>query len=61
MRNKYGGNCYRCGLWVEPGTGHFERARGAWALGGGGAGVGAGAGAGVPRGGAASFSPDRIW
>lgn len=25
MRNRYGGNCYRCGDWVEPGSGHFER------------------------------------
>lgn len=28
MRNKYGGNCYICGLHVVPGTGHFERVKG---------------------------------
>lgn len=26
-RNKYGGNCYKCGLWVAPGTGYFEKRR----------------------------------
>jgi hypothetical protein len=30
MRNKFGGDCYKCGLWVAPGTGHFERFRGKW-------------------------------
>lgn len=30
MRNKHGGDCYKCGLWVAPGTGHFERKRGGW-------------------------------
>lgn len=24
MRNSFGGNCYRCGLWVAPETGYFE-------------------------------------
>lgn len=24
-RNQYGGKCYECGKWVEPGTGHFEK------------------------------------
>lgn len=28
MRNRYGGKCYRCGLWVAPGAGHFEKVRG---------------------------------
>jgi hypothetical protein len=27
-RNSYGGNCYRCGLWVAPGTGYFEKRQG---------------------------------
>lgn len=27
-RNKYAGDCYKCGLRVEVGTGHFERVRG---------------------------------
>ncbi len=27
MRNQYGGDCYRCGIWVEPGTGYFEKIR----------------------------------
>lgn len=30
MRNKFGGNCYRCNTWVAPGDGHFERFRGAF-------------------------------
>lgn len=30
MRNKFGGGCYKCGLWVRPGTGHFERYKGRW-------------------------------
>ncbi len=30
MRNKFGGTCYKCGLWVTPGTGHFERHKGRW-------------------------------
>lgn len=25
MRNKYGGPCYRCGEYVKPGEGFFER------------------------------------
>ena len=28
MRNQYAGNCYRCGLRVEPGTGYFEKIHG---------------------------------
>lgn len=28
MRNKYGGDCYRCGGWVKPGRGYFERVPG---------------------------------
>lgn len=24
-RNEHGGKCYQCGLWVAPGTGHFEK------------------------------------
>ena len=30
MRNKFPGNCYRCGGHVDPGAGHFERFRGGW-------------------------------
>jgi hypothetical protein len=30
MRNVYAGNCYRCGIRVEPGTGYFERHKGKW-------------------------------
>lgn len=30
MRNKFGGECYRCGGYCEPGAGHFERLAGAW-------------------------------
>jgi hypothetical protein len=30
MRNKHGGICYRCGRWVVPGTGHFERHASGW-------------------------------
>ena len=30
MRNKYAGKCYRCGLTVEKGKGHFERFQGGW-------------------------------
>lgn len=30
MRNRFGGDCYKCGLWVAPGTGHFERHNGGW-------------------------------
>jgi hypothetical protein len=30
MRNNFGGTCYRCQKWVEPGDGHFERFRGGW-------------------------------
>lgn len=25
MRNRYARKCYRCGLKVEPGAGHFEK------------------------------------
>ena len=28
MRNQYPGTCYRCGLRVEAGAGHFERIKG---------------------------------
>jgi len=28
MRNRFGGKCYRCGEWVAPGDGHFERLQG---------------------------------
>lgn len=27
MRNRFAGQCYRCGGTVEAGEGHFERAR----------------------------------
>lgn len=30
MRNKHAGDCYRCGLTVQAGTGHFERHNGGW-------------------------------
>ena len=30
MRNKFGGSCYKCGLPVTPGIGHFERHAGRW-------------------------------
>jgi hypothetical protein len=30
MRNKFAGDCYRCGLNVQAGTGHFERHGGRW-------------------------------
>lgn len=30
MRNRYGGRCYRCGLWVDKGQGHFERVPAGW-------------------------------
>lgn len=30
MRNRYGGLCYRCDTWVEPGDGHFEKRNGGW-------------------------------
>lgn len=30
MRNEFGGQCYRCGEYVNPGDGHFERKRGRW-------------------------------
>lgn len=29
-RNEYAGTCFRCGLRVAPGTGHFRRDRGGW-------------------------------
>lgn len=30
MRNKFPGPCYKCGLWVPPGSGYFERHKGKW-------------------------------
>lgn len=30
MRNRYGGRCYRCRQWVNPGEGHFERQGRVW-------------------------------
>ena len=30
MRNRYKGTCYRCGLEVAAGNGHFERYKGKW-------------------------------
>lgn len=30
MRNKYPGQCYRCGQLVKPREGHFERHAGGW-------------------------------
>lgn len=30
MRNRYGGPCYRCGVWCAPGEGHFERFQSGW-------------------------------
>lgn len=30
MRNKFAGYCYKCGLFVAAGTGHFERHNGGW-------------------------------
>lgn len=30
MRNKFAGDCYKCGLRVEAGTGHFERHGNGW-------------------------------
>ena len=30
MRNRYKGTCYRCGLEVAAGDGHFERYKGKW-------------------------------
>ena len=30
MRNKYPGECYRCGGHVAKGEGHFERHKGGW-------------------------------
>ena len=28
MRNKYGGRCYYCGEYVQPGDGFFEKIKG---------------------------------
>ena len=28
MRNRYGGTCYKCGAWVPPGFGFFEKNHG---------------------------------
>ena len=28
MRNKYGGKCYYCGEYVQPGDGFFEKIKG---------------------------------
>lgn len=30
MRNRFPGTCYRCGLRVEAGDGHFEKRGHAW-------------------------------
>lgn len=30
MRNKFAGDCYRCGERVEAGAGYFERHAGGW-------------------------------
>jgi len=30
MRNKFKGTCYRCGLEVNKGNGHYERYKGRW-------------------------------
>lgn len=30
MRNRFPGDCYRCGAWVQAGEGHFERFLGKW-------------------------------
>lgn len=30
MRNKFPGSCYRCGVWVNTGAGHFERFGAGW-------------------------------
>ncbi|MBC2163457.1 hypothetical protein [Listeria booriae] len=30
MRNKYHGECYRCGKDCQPGAGHFERYKSGW-------------------------------
>lgn len=30
MRNRYGGQCYFCGAYVEKGQGHFERYQNGW-------------------------------
>lgn len=27
MRNKYGGRCYYCGEYVQPGDGFFEKSK----------------------------------
>lgn len=31
-RNRYAGNCYCCGKYVEVGFGHFERHNGGWRI-----------------------------
>lgn len=30
MRNRFPGDCYRCGRWCAAGEGHFERLGSAW-------------------------------
>lgn len=30
MRNRYPGNCYKCGVIVKAGEGHFEKKDGKW-------------------------------
>lgn len=30
MRNRFAGDCYKCGLRVAAGAGHFERHNGGW-------------------------------
>lgn len=32
MRNKYGGTCYMCQKYVEPGAGHFQRHGHGWVV-----------------------------
>ena len=32
MRNRHPGTCYRCGLQVAKGAGHFERFQGGWRI-----------------------------
>lgn len=29
-RNKHGGDCYQCGIWVRAGSGHFEKHGSGW-------------------------------
>ena len=32
MSNTWGGDCYECGLWVKPETGHLEKYRKGWRI-----------------------------